>query len=81
MREGYGSWGFGSAEISMLNACIALLTYRESTGETCLKRPPSQGLNSKPAGPARAGPACILMVRDQPAQDQPAKCAGPACKW
>ena len=50
-----------------------------------LKRPPSHVLNSKPAGPARAGPACIRhcgtsprrtslhkTLRDQPAQDQPA---------
>ena len=42
--------GFGSAELSTLYVCIALLTYRESTRETCLKRPPSQGLNSKPSG-------------------------------
>ena len=40
---------FGIAELSVLYVCIALLTYRESTGETCLKRPPSQGINSKPA--------------------------------
>ena len=62
-RAKYGKCRFGSMESYYVIVCTALLTYRVSTGEICFERPPSQVLNSKPAGPARAGPACQLVPR------------------